>query len=122
MRNLILSGVAVLALAACSTTQLQTAQTDISTGITAACADVMAAVPTAQAAVANGTVKGGAAATTSVIANYATPACGTATAVAALVQNSGTLEWLGTIEGQLAAATPAAATAAPAAAAPATGS
>lgn len=78
-----------LALGACSTAQLQATQTDISTGIKAACTDVMAvaaAVPTVPQAA------------------YAVAACGTAETVATLVQNSDTIQWLGGLQAQLAAA------------------
>lgn len=77
---------AAIILNGCTAAQLQTAQTDISTGIQAACVDVKAAAALNPA---------------SPSATYATGACGTATAVAALVQNSGTLVWLGTIMQQL---------------------
>lgn len=82
----------------CSTSQIGTATTDISTGIQAACKDVLATIPVAQAA-----AKGGAANTVSSIATYGVAACATAQAVAALVQNSSTLQWLGQLQGQLAA-------------------
>jgi hypothetical protein len=74
---------------ACTTDQLQLAQNDISTGIAAGCKDVNAALPL----VADPAVK-----------VYAVAACGTATAVASLVQNSGTIQWLGQIKAQLDAA------------------
>ena len=82
-------------LAACSPAQLKLAQDDIAGGIQAACADVLAAQKPNQA---------------SPVADYALAACGTATAVATLVQNSATIQWLGQLQQQLAA---------PAAAAPA---
>lgn len=83
---LILAG--VLALGACAGLDLQTVQNDIATGIQKACVDVNAV-----AALNPGSPVGA----------YATGACGTATAVAALVQNSGTIQWLGTLQAQLAA-------------------
>lgn len=87
---------AALLLASCTTAELQQANSDISGGIAAACADVLAAQKLNPA---------------SPVAAYASAACGTATAVAALVQNSATIQWLGQIQQQLAT---------PAAAAPAT--
>lgn len=87
----VLPFVVVFALAGCTSTQLQQAQTDISTGIQAACADVMAAQKVNPQ---------------SPVAPWAVGACGTATAVGALVQNSATIQWLGQIQAQL--ATPAA--------------
>lgn len=84
MRKAVL-GLALL-LGACSAAQLQQAQTDIASGIQAACADVNAAVklnPNSPAA------------------PWAVGACGTATAVAALVQNSATIQWLGQVQQQL---------------------
>lgn len=79
---------AVLALGACTTAQLQTAQNDISAGIQAACKDVQAVAALNPS---------------SPVGSYATASCGTATAVASLVQNSGTLVWLGQLQAQLAA-------------------
>jgi len=79
-------GLFALALSACTTAQIQQAQADISTGIKAACTDVLAAQKLNPA---------------SPVANYATAACGTATAVAALVQNSATIQWLGQLWQQL---------------------
>lgn len=75
-------------LEACTSAQLQTAQADISAGIQSACKDVQAVAALNPA---------------SPVGAYATGACGTATAVAALVQNSGTIQWLGTLQAQLAA-------------------
>lgn len=95
LSTLIVSSVALLS--GCSPTQISAAQTDISTGINAACNDVMAAKTQAQTlAPTNAQVASTAA--------YAVAACGTATAVAALVQNSDTLQWLGNLQGQLTAA------------------
>lgn len=90
--------------AACSTAQLTAAQSDISTGIADACKDVLASAAVATAAApANNKV--------AAIAGYATGACTLAGPVAALVQNSATLQWLGSLQGQLsAAAAPATAT------------
>jgi hypothetical protein len=79
---------ALLLLGACTTAQLQTAQADISTGIQAACKDVSAAAALNPA---------------SPVGSYATASCGTATAVASLVQNSGTIQWLGSLQAQIAA-------------------
>ena len=87
---------AALLIASCTAAELQQAQSDISTGIEAACADVVAAQKLNP---------------TSPVAAYATAACGTATDVAALVQSSATIQWLGQIQQQLSP---------PAAAAPAT--
>ena len=92
MRKIILFAPLVF-LAACSTAQIQNAQTDISAGITAACADVnMAQKQASTLAPANAQVAS--------LSAYATAACSTGTAVAALVQNSATLEWLGTLQGR----------------------
>jgi hypothetical protein len=96
-RLTILVGAAFLALSACTASQLQTAQTDIAAGIQAACTDVMAAQKLNPA---------------SAVSPWATSSCGTATAVAGLVQTSATLQWLGTLQGQLAAPVAAAAPAA----------
>lgn len=85
MKHVILA--ALIALGGCTATQLQQAQADISTGIQAACADVMAA-----------------SALPGVDPNlkvYAGPSCATATAAAALVQNAQTVQWLGQLAGQL---------------------
>lgn len=90
MRKILIAAAAALALAACTTAQLQTAQNDISAGIQAACKDVNAVAALNPA---------------SPVGSYATAACGSATAVAALVQNSGTIQWLGTLQAQIAAPT-----------------
>lgn len=75
-------------LAACTPAQLQTAQTDISVGIKSACADVMAA---------------NALNPNSPVAPWAVAPCGTAAAVAGLVQSSATIQWLGGIQAALSA-------------------
>lgn len=85
--------VASLLLASCTAAELQQAQSDISTGIEAACADVVAAQKLNP---------------TSPVAAYATAACGTARDVAALVQSSATIQWLGQIQQQLSPPAPAA--------------
>ena len=100
MRKIILFAPLVF-LAACSTAQIQNAQTDISAGITAACADVNSAQMQA-ATLAPSSAK------VASLSAYATAACGTATVAAALVQNSSTLEWLGSLQGQLKAVSTAA--------------
>lgn len=82
---------AIAVLARCTAAQLQTAQSEISVGINAACADVAAAQKLNP---------------TSPSAPWAAGACGSATAVASLVQNSATLVWLGQIQQQLAAKKP----------------
>lgn len=79
-------------LAGCTAGQIQTAQTDIAAGIQAACNDVMAAQKLNP---------------TSPSSAWATGACGTATQVAALVQNSATIQWLGQVQQQLATPAPA---------------
>lgn len=89
IRALCLLGALGAGVAACTTAQLTTAQADISTGIAAACKDVSAVAALVPAAPQ---------------ATYAVAACGTATAVAGLVQNSGTIQWLGSLQAQLAAA------------------
>ena len=101
MKNLAMLTFAGLTLCACSTAELTAAQNDISTGINAACKDVLASAAVATAA-APGNTK------VASVAGYATAACTVAGPVAALVQNSSTLQWLGTLQGQLSAATPAA--------------
>lgn len=73
-------------LGACTTAELATAQSDISTGIQAACKDVQATAVAFPG---------------SPVAVYATGACGSAELVSALVQNSGTIQWLGQIQAQL---------------------
>jgi len=85
--RLALAALGMLALAACSGTQLQTTSADIAAGIQAACADVAAAAKLNPS---------------SPVVPWAVGACGTATAVAALVQNSATIQWLGQIQAQLA--------------------
>lgn len=77
-----------LTLGACTTAQLQTAQTDISAGIQAACNDVDAAAKLNPS---------------SPVVAWATGACPLGVAAATLVQNSATLQWLGGIQAQLAA-------------------
>lgn len=92
--KLAIFGASALVLAACTTAQLTNGQSDISTGIQAACADVNAVASLVPA---------------SPYATYAVAACGTATAIAALVQNSGTIQWLGSLQAQLKSSAPAAA-------------
>lgn len=89
-----------LSLGACTAQQVQTAQTELSAGIAAACHDVAAAQ---------------AANPTSPVAPWAANAC-SPNGTASLVQNSATIQWLGTLAAQLAqpVATPPAAPAAPA--------
>ena len=89
--------------AACTSTQLTTAQTDIATGVAAACTDATAAAKLNP---------------TSPVAVYITAACPLGEAAATLVQNSATIEWLGQVEAQVAA--PTAAASAPAASTAAT--
>lgn len=85
----LLTVLAIVALAGCSSAQLATAQADISAGIQAACLDVNAA---AALPGVNPSLKA-----------YAGASCATASAVGALVQNSATLQWLGTLQGQMTA-------------------
>lgn len=80
---------AALALGACSAAQLGAVQSDISTGVAAACKDVAAAAVLAP---------------TSPVVAYANAACPLGVAAATLVQNSATIQWLGQVQGQLAAA------------------
>jgi len=91
---------AIIGLAAfrCTPAQIQTATTEISAGITAACGDA-----TQTLAVAQTQAKGGALNTVNNLAPYVIGACATAQAVAALAQNSGTLQWLGQLTGMLSA-------------------
>ena len=70
-----------------SSCNLSSAVSEVSAGIEAACADVTAAA---------------AAFPTSPVIPWARGACGTATAVAGLAQNAATIQWLGTIQAQLA--------------------
>jgi hypothetical protein len=94
IKKLLLNTAAVLAIASpviiagCTTAQLTQAQTDISTGIAAACKDVSAVAALNPS---------------SPVGSYATAACGTATAVASLVQSSDTIQWLGSLQAQIAA-------------------
>jgi hypothetical protein len=100
MRKSLLALAVAGTLGACSTAQITAAQTDISTGIAAACKDVLASAAVANAAApTNQNVVA--------ITGYATAACTIAGPVASLVQNSGTLQWLGTLQGQLNATKPA---------------
>ena len=78
-----------LALGACSAAQVAQVQSDIATGIQAACSDVAAAAKLNPA---------------SPVAAWANGACPLGVAAASLVQNSATIQWLGQIQQQLAAA------------------
>ncbi len=82
-----------LALAACTAAEIQTG----ATAVELACQDAAAAGSQAQAA-----AKGGALNTVNgIVANYVTPACGTAEAIAAIAADPTTAEWLGSLSGQL---------------------
>lgn len=87
-RTLALIGaVAPLALLpACSSQQIAGAGSDV----IAACSDATAAAATAQAQ-----LKGGALNTANATASYVTAACGTADAIAAVISNPTTAQWLG---------------------------
>jgi len=84
----------------CTPAQIQTATTEISAGIQAACGDANNALAVGQAV-----AKGGALNTVNNLAPYVIGACATASAVAALAQNSGTLQWIGQLTGMLSATT-----------------
>jgi hypothetical protein len=91
-RNLAALGLA-LALAACSTAQIQTG----ASAVQLACQDAMAAGSQAQAS-----LKGGALDTANdIVANYVMPACGTADAIAKIAADPTTAEWLGSLSTQL---------------------
>lgn len=97
--GLLIAGLlATLALSACGLTAQQI-QTDITTGIQAACLDVNAAAKANPA---------------SPVLTYAQASCGSAEAMASLAQGSATVQWLGQLQQQLQQAAPAAAPAAPA--------
>lgn len=82
-----------LVLAACSTAQIETS----ATAVQLACQDAMAAGSQAQAS-----LKGGALDTANdIVANYVTPACGTADAIAKIAADPTTAEWLGALSTQL---------------------
>ena len=81
-----------LALSACSVTELAAVQSDISTGVAAACKDVAAAAVLAP---------------TSPVVSYANAACPLGQAAATLVKDSATIQWLGQVQQQLSAAAPA---------------
>lgn len=78
----------LLALGACSSTDLATAQADIATGIQAACTDATAAAALNPA---------------SPVAAYVNAACPLGIAAATLVKNSATIQWLGEVQAQVAA-------------------
>lgn len=73
----------------CTATQLQQAQTDIVTGIQAACLDVANAAKLYP---------------TSPVVMYGEAACPAGVAATSLVQNSATIQWLGGIAAQIQAA------------------
>ena len=91
MRCLILAGACALVLSACGLTAQQV-QTDITTGIQAACLDVNTAAKLNPA---------------SPVLTYAQASCGSAEAMASLAQGSATIQWLGQLQQQLAAPAPA---------------
>lgn len=86
-----LAAIAFFILAACSAAQLSQVQTDIATGIQAACTDVNAAAKLNPA---------------SPVLTYAEASCGSAEAIASLTQGSATIQWLGQLQQQLAAPAP----------------
>jgi hypothetical protein len=91
--------IAALALAGCSTAQVQQTRADLAASVTAvqaACKDALAA-----AQLAGSTVRGGAATTVASISSYITAGCGTAQAVASLAANSSSIARLSKNQGAL---------------------
>lgn len=109
----------MLALGACSTTQIQTA----TAAVQALVADACKGAQTAQAQAAL-VVKGGAANTVANLGAYVAGACASASTIAAVAADPTTTAWLGDLQGQFKALTSIAtgATPAPVATAPATAS
>ncbi|MDB5405411.1 MAG: hypothetical protein JWL84_323 [Rhodospirillales bacterium] len=104
MRKILLVSAVVLALGACTSSQVQTAQSDVNSAVAAvqaACVDALTA-----GNVAASLTKGGAANTVVSINQYVVAGCATAQAVTALAQNSSSLAWLGQQTGALKTLTP----------------
>lgn len=108
MRKLSLAVAALALLGACSTTP--GAAPSLGTNAASLSAQISGLCPLVQqsAAIAGNTVKGGAANTVADISTYVTAACATQTAIAALAQNQGTVDWLNQLQGGLGALTAAA--------------
>lgn len=102
MKAFLIPGVAALALAGCSTADLDTASKIAAIGaasIQAACDDASTVAAKVQVQ-----VKGGALNTAnSIISNYLAPACSSALSVAKLATDPSSQAWIGTINGQLSA-------------------
>ncbi len=91
-KKLAIAALAALALAGCSSAQV----TATATAVQQACTDATQAEQTAQSL-----AKGGALSTVDSITSYVNAGCATATAIAALAENPTSVEWLGTLTGEL---------------------
>lgn len=100
--NKLIALVAAVALAGCSTAQVASTQavlTAIPADLAAACATASSA-----AAIAQATVKGGAANTVSNVASYVTAGCATGQAIATLAADPSSTAWVEGLTAQLKAA------------------
>lgn len=93
-KKLALAAFAALGLFGCSSSQVSAT----ATAVQQACTDATQAEQTAESL-----AKGGALATVDSIAAYVNAGCSTATAIAALAESPSSVEWLGTLQGELSA-------------------
>lgn len=104
-KPIVLAGALVVSLGACSAIQSALTATgnflsgtNVAQDVANACADAQSVLGSAQA-----NLHGGALNTANSIGAYITAGCGTAESIAQIAQNSGTVEWLGQMVGQLSA-------------------
>jgi len=95
-RPIVFSLAIILPLGACSTLQSFLGNTNVASDVANACTDAETIYQAASSQ-----LHGGALNTANSIGTYITSACSTAQAIAQVAQNSGTVQWLGQMIGQL---------------------